>query len=527
MKVNQNRRLVAILVASLLVIVIAAGCGSGDSDNASEGPTSEGQPKAGGVLRFAWEDEPTTLDPIVPSDNWAIWTITNVFEQLVRVNADGSGLEPGLAESWEVSDDGLTYTFELRPGAKFSDGVDVSAEDVVFSLDRVRGEDSNWASLFAAIESVEATGPSTVAVTTTQPSAVLLSQLALFSASIVPKSAVTADPTGFGEKPVGSGPFMVADWQRGVSLKLEKNPYYSKEEGKPYLDGAEFFRVPEDNSRVLQLQSNEIDVARPISFANIGQFASDPQYQVPTSPLLRSDVVLLNNAEPPFDDKLVRQAVNYAVDKQAIIDAVFFGHGSVANTYLPMLPGWWDESVPAYDYDVEKAKELLAASSHPDGFETTILFTGTPASNEKAALIIQQNLAELGITVKLQALDFGAEWSKLQEGDFAMCKEWVSSDILDPDQMTTFAVVVDDRAMSYWTRYDNPDVGRWAREAQVELDEAKRRDLYNKIQATVTEDAPFIFCYYLPDDAVFRSNVKGFKVLPTGNYRLEDVWLDQ
>ena len=515
------------LVLSVLLVAVlftVASCGSSTPSDSSS--SSAGAVKSGGDLSFAWEVEPTTLDPIAPSDNAAIYTILNVFEQLVRVNADGSDIEAGLATSWDISADGLTYTFHLREGAKFSDGTPVTAEDVKFSLDRVRGEESNWSSQFVAIDSVTASDPSTVAVTLKDPSAVFLARLALFSASIVPEQAVTSQGKAFGDSPIGSGPFAVSSWQRGVKLVLEKNPNYW-ETGKPYLDSATFSLAPEANSRSLQLQSGEVDIARPIAFNALEQLAADPALVVQTNPQLRSDLILMNTTKPPFDKPLVRQAMNYAIDREAIVKAVFFGNATTSNTYLPQMPGWWDESVPQYTYDVAKAKQLLADAGLPDGFSTEMLLVSSDPSSQPVGLIIKQNLAEVGVEVKLVTLESAAEWSTLQKGDFQMSKEWGSSDILDPDQMTTFMVVLHERAKSFWTRYYNPDVENMAFAAQTEMDSAKRHDMYNQIQAQVHEDAPFVFLYYLPDTSAFQSYVKGYNVLPTGNFRLQDVWLDK
>lgn len=519
-------RTLVVLAGLVVVLLTVASCGSDSSSSTGSSPSSTGAAKSGGALTFAWEVEPTTLDPITPSDNITIYTILNVFEQLVRVNADGSGLEPGLAASWDISTDGLTYTFHLREGAKFSDGSPVTAEDAAFSLDRVRGEESNWSSQFVVIDSVTASDPSTLVVTLKEPSAVFLARLALFSASIVPEAAVTSQGKAFGDKPIGSGPFMVSDWQRGVKLDLAKNPNYW-EAGKPYLDSVTFLLAPEANSRALQLQSGEVDIARPIAFNALEQLEADPALVVQTNPQLRSDVILLNTTKPPFGDPLVRQALNYAVDKEAILKAVYFGNGTVSNTYLPQMPGWWDESIPPYEYDVAKAKQLLAQSKYPDGFETELMLTSSDLSAQPVGLIIKQNLAAIGVKVKLLTLESASEWSRITDGDFEMDKEWATSDILDPDQMTTFMVVFHERAKSYWTRYYNPQVEEWAFAAQTEMDDAKRHELYSQIQAQVTKDAPFIFLYYLPDTSAFQSYVKGYEVLPTGNYRLQDVWLDK
>jgi peptide/nickel transport system substrate-binding protein len=519
-------RTLVVIVLLVAVLLTVASCGSGSSSSTSSSPASAGAAKSGGALKFAWEVEPTTLDPIAPSDNAAIYTILNVFEQLVRVNADGSDIEAGLATSWDISADGLTYTFHLRDGAKFSDGAPVTADDVVFSLDRVRGETSNWSSQFVAIESVAASDPSTVVVTLKEPSAVFLARLALFSASITPKQAVTSEGKAFGDKPIGSGPFMVSSWQRGVKIDLAKNPNYW-EAGKPYLDSATFLLAPEANSRALQLQSGEVDIARPIAFSALKQLEGNPALVVQTNPQLRSDLILMNNTKPPFDDPLVRQAMNYAIDREAIVKAVFFGHATTSNTYLPQMPGWWDESVPQYPYDVTKAKELLTQAGLPDGFSTEMLLVSSDPSGQPVGLIIKQNLAAVGVDVKLVSLESAAEWSTLQKGDFEMSKEWGSSDILDPDQMTTFMVVLHERAKSFWTRYYNPFVEKTAFAAQTEMDSAKRHEMYNQIQAQVTKDAPFVFMYYLPDTSAFQSYVKGYSVLPTGNFRLQDVWLDK
>jgi peptide/nickel transport system substrate-binding protein len=214
---------------------------------------------AQGVLKIARHQDSTTLDPIFTIQNADIWVMNNMNSLLVRVNREGTDVEPDLAERWEISPDGLTYTFHLREGLKFGDGTPLTSSDAKFSLERLRDkEGSVMAGMFSVIKSIDTPDDGTVVITLNQPSAPFLASLAMFSAAVLPEKAVTAAGEEFGNNPVGAGAFMLEEWRRGEVLRLKKNPNYW-EADRVKLDGVEWLFIPNDNTRVLKLQAGEVD----------------------------------------------------------------------------------------------------------------------------------------------------------------------------------------------------------------------------------------------------------------------------
>ncbi|MEX2103905.1 MAG: ABC transporter substrate-binding protein, partial [Bacilli bacterium] len=411
------------------------------------------------------------------------------------------------------------------PDVKFHDGSLVTPQDVKFSLDRVRSKDSNWSWIFSSISSIEATGENQITINLSQPYAPLLSSLALFSASILPEKAVTEKGEEFGNHPIGSGPFMFDEWKRGQSIVLKKNVDYWQK-GKPYLDGVEFVQVPEDTTRILKLQSGEVDIASPIPFSSLDQLKADSRLSVSVDPLSRVDMININTTKEPFNDKKIRQAMNYVIDKELIIQSVLSGNGQPSASFLPPMMHFNDQ-LEGYKRDLEKAKQLMNESSKPNGFKTTLKIGSGDQIALQVAVIAKDQLAEIGIDVEIVQLDNGVKSDQVSKMDYDLAMMLLVSDIIDPDELTTFGVVSTGGINSYYTGYTNEQVNELALKAQGEIDEQKRKEMYFDIQKLVSEDAPFIFLYFTPSTSSKQTYVNGFEVLTTGSYRLEDVWLDK
>ncbi|MCL4367960.1 MAG: ABC transporter substrate-binding protein [Actinobacteria bacterium] len=536
---TSSRKMLRGLLASLLVLsgLALAACSSNGGKTStttasqvtgSSGETSTSaadQPKYGGTLRWGWDDEPTNLDPVVPTDNWAIWTILNVFQQLVRSNKDGTGVEPYLAEKWELASDNVTWTFHLRDGATFSDGKPVTADDVVYSLERARGKTSSYSSFFSSIASVKSPDPRTVVITTAQPYAALLPTLAFFPASIVPKAVVEKDPKAFGDRPVGSGPYAVSSWERGTKLVLTKNQYFKMGSG-PYLDGVEFVRVPEANTRLLQLEAGDLDVVRPVPFTSLATYEHNPDFGVLTPTIMRVDWLVLNVKRDPFTDVKIRQAINYAIDKEAIIKSLYAGFGSPANSILPKVPGW-DESVTGYSHDLAKAKQLMAESTRPNGFKATLTFWTGEDTSPQLAQVVKQNLAAIGIDVTIQSYEFTAAMDKASKGEIDIFQGYITSDLADADELATLVFDPNAGTNSLFSFWDNAQATALNNSAKGEMDLVKRKQMYVDAQNIAVTDAPFVPLIYPTDAAVRSKAVQGLSILPTSNYRLEEIWLDK
>jgi peptide/nickel transport system substrate-binding protein len=487
----------------------------------------DGEPKYGGAISMSLaDDDVSTFDPIIPFDNMAIWTMLLIYDQVIRVGPDGLSLEPGLAESWEVSDDGLTYTFNLRQ-ANFHDGTPVTANDVAFCLNRTAfDEASSMTFFFSAVDNFEATDDQTVVATLKDVWVPFEADLALFGASIYPQAAFEAQGDELWEAPIGSGPFMFESWDRGSQIVLNKNPEYW-DEGKPYLDQLTFKVLTDSNARMLQFQGGELDIVTDVPFNQLEPLSQNPDYVVlPDDAAARIELIALNVTRAPLDDKKLRQAINYAVDKDAIIQNVLFGAGVPATSYLPLMAGH-DPDSPGYPFDLEKAKQLVAESNSPDGFEFELLTSVGDTVGSQVAQLVAAQLAEIGGTVTVTQLEPAVATERhTVTGDYDAVKSYYTTDIIDPSQLSTFAVLGDDDFKAMWTNYNNEEVDQLISDAQSETDPDARLEMYHQIQAMHLDDAPFIFLFYPSGRSATHSYVKNFHILPTGNYRLYETWRD-
>lgn len=486
----------------------------------------DAEPKMGGSITMSLaDDDVASFDPIPVFDNMSIWTMLLIYDQLIRVAPDGLTLEPGLATEWTKSEDGLTYTFTLRE-TTFHDGTPCTEEDVAFALNRAAFDPaSSWAFIFSAIETVEPKGPLTVEIKLKQVWVPFEADLALFGASIYPKAAFEKQGEELWQAPIGTGPFMFDSWEKGARIILKKNPTYW-DAPKPYLDELVFEVLTDANARMLQFQAGDLDIVTDVPFNQLEPLRANPDAVVLQDAVARFDYIGLNITRAPLDDKKVRQAMNYAIDKDAIIQNVLFGAGVPATSYLPKMP-FNDANSPGYPYDVEKAKALIAESGHKDGFAFEILInTGDPVASQVCQLVAAQ-LAAIGGTATITQLEPGIVTERVTVAkDYDASKAYYTTDIIDPDELTVFAVYSKGGTDAVWTSYANAEVDSAIEASQIEADPAKRQEMYNQIQAMHLDDAPMIFLYYPTGRTATQTYVKNFHILPTGNYRLYESWRD-
>jgi peptide/nickel transport system substrate-binding protein len=433
---------------------------------------------------------------------------------------------PWLATGHDLSSDKLTWTFHLRPGVKFHNGQPLTADDVVFSLDEARGKDSAWQFIYSAIKDVSASDDETVVVTTKFPWAPLLADVALFGGGIVPKDYDGATRKDFYQHPIGTGPFQWDKWTRGQELQLKRNAAYWQK-GKPYLDAVSWNNVPDDNTRILQLKGGQAHIDEFPPWSAIASLKSAPGVVVKLFPSSRTDFLEFQEKRAPFQDVHVRRAIGYALDRDAMVKAVLFGNGQVANSFLtPALFGY-DANVQGPSYDVAKAKQEMAMSSVPDGFTTTLQIGSGVVTENSLGQIIQSQLEVIGIKVDLKPVDPNAEFTNIQKFDYDMSFIYDTTDIIDPDELVNFSVAPSGGTYAFWTNYQNPQVDDWTREAEHNFDTTQRQALYTKIQEQVAQDVPIVPLFYSPYAYAFSDKVRGFQVYPTGNYHLENAWLSE
>jgi peptide/nickel transport system substrate-binding protein len=515
------RRPHAIIAALSVAALSLAACGGADSG----GSDSSGAATKGGDLVLVRPADSTDMNNTMVFDNDSIWVFQQILESLYQVTPDGTDVEPLLVESDELSDDKKTLTITLKDGITFSNGDDMTSEDVKFSLDKARSTKGGWEFLDVAIDSVEAPDPKTVVITTKYPWAPLKADLANFNNAILPKDYAGKTADEFYKAPMGTGPFVWDHWDRGSELQLVKNKNYW--DGEPSLDSVTWKVVGDDNARALQLQGGQAHINQSPPFSSIEQLKGQQGIKVELFPSTKTDYIMMNESVKPYDDVHVRRAISYAIDREAIIKTVLFGNGTPGNSLLMPTVPYYDKEAGGQQYDMEKAKEEMAQSSVPDGFTTTFLASSGNVEDASIAQILQASLKELGIDMQIKNVDPSAAQEAQSKREYEISHSYWTMDIADPDELVTFAVDPDSGASSFYTGYNNPEVVKTAREAAKTFDEAERARLYSDLQRQAAEDAFLPTLFYSPFSYAVSTKVKGFQVYPTGNFHMEDVSLAQ
>lgn len=515
--------------ASILSLpALLAACGGGGSEGAETGTTPAGDIKKGGRFTMARNEEPLSLDPIVPSDNGSIWVIYQIFDQLTTVNEGSSGVAPSLAESWEISSDGTVYTFAIKQGVTFHDGSPMTIDDVVFSLQRVFDpKGSGYSFLFGSVDRVKAVGDASVEITLKEPFTPLLDNLNVFPASIVPRAAVEADAEGFAQNPIGTGPFKLQEFAKGRQVHLVKHDKYWKQ-GKPYVGEVVIPYVTDDNTRILRVQGGEVDAAVAIPYAQIDQLDAQDDIDVKIEELFRFDGMWLNHAKAPLDDLKVRQALNYATDKEAMLKSIYFDKVEIANHMMPKMKYWRDD-VEAYEYDPERAKSLIAESKVPGGFKLPIVTPTGDVIIQQLAQIIKESYADIGVDVQITNLDIGTAYTNFSSFNYIAGANWyITSDVPGPDELAAiqFDYSAASGTKSFFTNYNSEKATQLVNEAG-RGDDSTREQAFRDLQQLVMDDAVLVALFFTPARTALRSHVKDFKTVKTAWWRLEDVWLDK
>jgi oligopeptide transport system substrate-binding protein len=472
--------------------------------------------KQGGEMTVTFKDDLITLDPAIGYDwkNWSV--IKSVFDGLMDYKPGTTELVPDLAESYEVSDDGLTYTFKLRQGVKFHNGREMTAADVKYSLERacnpatqspgagyygaLKGFDDFQAGKATELAGVQAVDDHTVKIELSRPDSTLLHLMALNFSFVVPKEVVEAEGPDFGHKPVGTGAFKVAEWTSGQSIVLERNADYFKE-GLPKLDKITFQIGQEPVVNLLRLQKGEIDIPGDgVPPAKFTEVMNDPKWKenVIVAEQLQTGYVTMNVNIKPFDNVAVRQAVNMAINKDRIVQ-IINNRAVPANQPLPPAMPGYDKSFKGYTYDVEGAKAKLKEAGLEGGFETDLYVANTDPQ-PRIAQAIQQDLAAIGIKANLQSLDQGNVIAAGGKKDGAPMiwsggMAWIA-DFPDPSNFYTVILGCGGAVEGgwNWAWYCNEDLDKRAEEANAMTNPAdadKRAAAWGKIFTDLMADAPW------------------------------------
>ena len=446
-------------------------------------------------------------------------------------------LEPALATKWTVSDDGLTYTFDLRQGVKFHDGTDFNADAVVYNFERwikgnqsASGADASFPyfdSQFGdIIEQVIAVDEYQVEFHLKRPLAVFLKNIAMSPFAILSPTAIETYGDKINENPVGTGPFRFVEWRRNDRVVLEKNPDYWRE-GYPKLDRIIFRSIPENSARLNALKTGEVDLIDGIDFSDVPLIESDPNLQLFSRPSLNVAYVGLTVTRGPMGDKRVRQALNYAVDKEAIIKAFFEGYAIPAINPMPPSVAGYHDGIADYPFDLEKAKALLTEAGYPNGFEMELWAMPVPRpympNGEKVAEAIAANFEKIGVKAKLVTFEWGTYLDKASRGEAdAFMLGW-TGDNGDADNFLYVLLDEDNIGTNNYSYFKNDEMHDILIAAQSEVDEAKRIELYKQAQEIIKEEAPWIPLVHSQPVLAGRADIVNFTPHPKGSDYLYPV----
>jgi peptide/nickel transport system substrate-binding protein len=447
-------------------------------------------------ITIAIQLEPPHLDPTSAAAG-AIDSVlySNVFEGLTRFDSTGAVI-PGLAKSWEISEDGLTYTFTLQDGVTFHDGTAMDAEDVKFTLDRIGADDSANAqkALFNAISEVTVIDPETVEVKLTEPNGSMLFNLAWGDAVIVAPESIEA----IKQTPIGTGAFKFDSWTQGDKIELSRNENYW---GTPaVLNNATFKFISDPTAALGAMMAEDIDVFSGFPAPeNLPQFEADPRFQVLVGSTEGETILSINNKEAPFDNVKVRQALAHAIDRQAIIDGAMFGYGTPIGTHFaPHNPAYVDLTQLS-TYDPAQARTLLAEAGFADGFETT-LFLPPPSYARRGGEIIAAQLAEVGITAQIT----NVEWAQWLESVFNGKNFGLT--IVSHTEPMYIGIYANPE---YYFQYDNPDLQALMATLNTTTDQQARDTILGEAQKIISEDYVNGYLFQLAALSVANADLRG------------------
>lgn len=489
-------------------------------------------------VTFVWGKtaDSTKLDPAVITDGESVTVTSNLFDGLVALEEGGTKLIPWLATSWEASEDGLQWTFKLREDVKFHDGSPFNAEAVVFSYERQKDADhpahvgtfAYYSDNHKSLQKIEATGEHAVRFTLSEPDAIFLKRMGLFSSGIVSPTAWKSEGKGsdgkykynFARKPVGTGPFKFKSWEKDVQIVLEANSEHFA--GAPAIDRLIFKPIKNQQARITELEAGGIHAMDNPALEDLAGARRDPRLQVVEKPGFNVCYLAMHTQKKPFDDVRVRQAVAFAIDKQRLIESAYSGFGEPATTMCPATM-WGHLDIEDRKPDLAKAKALLKEAGYPNGFDTSLSY-GTAQraylpNPSNTAIQIQKDLERVGIRARLDQKEWSAYIAATQRGEHEMAILGWMADIDDADNFLYILCDKDNARVGSANNisfYMGEEVHRHLVAARRVLDPAERLRHYHAAQLILFEEAPTVPLVTVSDYRVLRKGVEGYYIYPVG-----------
>jgi ABC-type transport system substrate-binding protein len=502
-------------------------------------PATKSAATAANTLTFLFAGDTNRLDPPAMDAQEGFIATTAMYEGLVRYKSGSTDVEPALAEKWDISPDGTQYIFHLKPGVKFHDGSPLTAEAAAFTFDREINKDNPLYQeaqgdyggfpyigdyISNVVTKVEAVGDLDVKFTLNRKFSPLLSNLAIPPGFIISMEALKKYGKGINENPVGTGPFRFVEWKKDDHITVEAfDGYWGN---KPKLQRIVFQPVPEPSVRALKIQNGEADVTWAVDPKDVPTLKGQANTDVLEQPGLNVNMAEFNLNKPENQNKALRQAMNYAINKQELADKLYSGAGTPASGVLPATSWAFNADIKGYPYDPEKATALLKEAGYNG--QTIVLNTYTIArgynpQGSKLAEAVQQYLDSVGIKAEIQT----GEWTQYR-ADRRASKLNITfggwqADTGDPENFLGVFFHSANKGGVNTSFYGTPEVDQLLNQANEETDQAKRKDLFNQAERRIVDDAPWLFVGHMKQQAALRKRVQGFVQQPTYIYYFNNV----
>ncbi|MFA1820975.1 ABC transporter substrate-binding protein [Virgibacillus oceani] len=535
-----------LFVFMLALTFVLVACNGDGGESSDEGSSDEGSNDEEQILVFARGGDSTSLDFASVSDGESSRVTKNIFESLLNYERDSFEIVPGLAHDWEVSEDGLEYTFYLEEDVKFHDGTDFNAEAVKINFERWSDREHEYAflddgyiyplyeTMFGGvkggeghvIDEINVISDHEIEFVLNRPLGSFLQNLAMHYFAITSPAALDEYGPDIGENPVGTGPFKFVSWEKDSQIILEKNEDY-RMEGLPKLDRVIYQVIPDNGARVIALRSGEVDIIDDVNPDEAEGIESDDDLELYARNENNIGFLGFNVEKPSLDDKLVRQAITHAIDTQSIVDALYAGYATPAVNLIPPNYLGHNDDIEGYEYNTEKAKELLADAGYEDGLELDLWVM--PVSRpympdpERVAEIVQNNLGEVGITTNIVREEWAPYLEKTSNGEQELYLLGWSGSNGDPDYFFNSLLHGDAIGGENRTFYKNEEVDELLDQAVETIDQEERAELYKKAQVILHEDAPAVNIVHSTPLVAAKSSVKNFVPHPSTSDPLEEV----
>ncbi len=484
----------------------------------------------GGTFIFGRGGDSVGLDPALEEDGESFKVCDNIYDTLVQYKDGGTDLEPGLAEKWESSEDGLTWTFFLRKGVKFHDGTPFNADAVLFSLNRqhdkthpfhnVSGSYVYWVAtgLAEIVDKITAIDDFTIQITLKTAYAPFIYTIAITPFSIVSPTAVKEYGDAYFNNPVGTGPFKFSRWDKKDKIVLLANDDYWG--GRPNLDRVVFRSIPDNAVRLIELQQGGLHAMEFPNPDDLQQIEQDDSLKLLTQPGMNIGYLAMNFEKPPLDNQKVRLAINHAIDKTTIIKHLYQGLGMPAKNPIPPTLWSYDDTIQDYEYNPELAKKLLKEAGFPNGFETTLWALPVPRpyipDGRALAEVIQSDLRKIGIETKILTYDWGTYLEKTKNGEHDMAMLGWSADLGDPDNFFYFLLSKSsaEKPAGNIAFYRSDDMQNVLEKARATSDKDERDALYKEAQRIFHKDVPWVPLAHAKQVLVINKMVKNLRLQP-------------